>query len=529
MRRNTDSQEDKVIEFRKRHEQKERRISGGALTILMIVVTAFVLWPILGRPGFQQTLGLGSYRGTEISYSQGYGLFNNQLQSYLSRFPRDLPVGELRRVFENAFFQVVKALGISYALEDEGIYASEQEVNELIVKELQRQNGGNAMIDPSAIESNKLADIQNTMHYAVTERLWNLMYHSQTIVSEEFAPLLLPTLGDMRKFSYLYFEADDFPIEKIREYYEENKILFEERELMRITLNRDSDLRKAESELARGYLFPDVAKKYSVDVYASEGGRMGSTPFYELMEFLEENGIEQAEKKTTEVFQAPLSKSFGESSYQGPYKVNGQWILYSTDTADTEPKEFEDLRDQVLSYLKRHDLSRITDHFRGLFTQAFDNAGQRDLPLLQLKRIGRLTGAEYGETKDFIGFSYSPSYGGLYQPLSQAIEDSALANLAQGSETFYESGFSLARSETSGPILLGERYILVLRAEEIRPVKIEDSVDPEDEGLVPRLNVLLEGLQVYTHELEFLEPGNLSEDFNGAFSLYAAGLENSTG
>lgn len=510
----------KVLSMADKYKKKQQNLSNGAFVILVIVVVAFVAWPILSHPGGGGSLVFGAYKGKEIVYSQEYGLFKAQLENSMRYISSDSPLYQVRSAFENAFFATVSNMGMYRKLEKEGTSISDQEVNALLVQQFTSPETGLDRASLQALSGNELANAQEIMRYAAASEVWNDIYMQSTLFSNEMLSLIVPSLGDMRKISYLYFQVEDFPDSALEAYYEKNKKLFRTESLQRITVNSNGDANKVKAELEKPNAnFAELAKQYSVDVFSLQGGKAGSSSYHELLSTFENGAADTS--PVSEWADKVFSLSPG--SFAGPYEINSQWVFYQLD-AEAEPADdsFEAMKKDVQDYIKAKDLSQITSYFEEELKQLRSEASATPQQSLAQIAAGSSTGVRSGES-DYFGFNYNEGSSTMLFPrLAESFKESALASAANKSKDFYQTVFSMEAGSLSYPLLIGEDYVMLIRLENTRKSNINDFVQDSSSNLLNRANYLGEAVEMYGDQLEFLNSRNLRNSFERAFSNYAS-------
>ncbi len=544
------------------HQKKfERRMSYGALVVLVIVVAAFVAWPVLSNgAGSNDGLSLGSYRGKPIQYSARYGLFNNNLNRLLDQFGMDNSSAQLRNIFERAFFSTVSQYGRYFFLRDRGNEVSSREANGLIYQQLTQDGKLNRSAwNDLQNDPNRLKDTQDLMIYAAAQDIWNDVYNSTDLVRGKELELLVPTLGDLRRVSYLYYTVADFPESEVETFYDKNNRLFEKAFLRRIVVD-SANRKKVESELADSGNFGELAQLYSQDVYSQSKGEYGYQFSYELNRFFadfEDITEEQAKEWTDKVF------SLKQGEYAGPYELNKQWYFFQIKTeaeieAEKEAEKvaadedaagneqaiteepagelsgFASVAPIVRSYIERNELSLITDYFRKELETLRVRAKSAD-SLLGLEQDDRAVRADYGSSSEYFGFAYAgENAGAIYDLLSDAFDEKDLAALLQGSKQFFEDIFALKPGELSDVMLFGteaagsdteQQYIVLFRLEEFRQSNVNDFVRSPGDDLTSRkslFNYYLSSILSSGMELGFLQSRNLKQHFDSAYNSWSS-------
>ena len=545
----------KVVQF----EQKkfQQRISYGAMIVLAVIVVSFIAWPVL-QGGFSASgnVRLGLYRGEPIRYDPDYGLFASNFQSLLQQFGVDSSSSDFERrsVFLRAFFATVRQYGRYFFLRDLGTDVSRKEANTLLYRQfVQEGRLDRAAWNRLQNDPNRLKNAQNIMIYAASGEIWEDIYSSVDLIGPKELELLVPTLGDMRKVSYLYYRISDYPESEVEEFYNANRELFQKQFLRRISLDSGAKLKKLETELSAGGNFGELAQLYSDDVYSQSKGEYGRQFYYELRDFFfegsEKGSItqEQATEWTTQIF------NLNRGEYAGPFQLGEKFFFFQLKTqaeldeeedaqeaskeaeqsVETRESSFTAVASAVRSYIQVNELATITDYFR------------RNLEILKARAkepqaVDGLAGIERGDldanynmSPEFFGFQYSGSEGGaLYDSLASSFPEPGLATAIRNSGQFFEEIFSLEQGGLSPVMLLGldetdpeQQYVAFFRLEESRDSSVNDFSRNAGDDLSSKqslFNYYLNSLLTSGLELEFLNRKNLKQRFERAYQEWSS-------
>ena len=535
----------KVIQLQVEQKKFQQRMSYGATIVLAVIIVSFVAWPVL-QGGFRAggDIRLGSYRGKPIRYDSDYGLFSSNFQNLLQQFGVDSSSNEYERrsVFLRAFFATVRQYGRYFFLHDLGADVSRKETNALLYRQfVQEGKLDRAAWNRLQNDPNRLKNAQNIMNYAASEEIWEDMYGAIELSGEKELELLVPTLGDMRRVSYLYYRISDYPESEVETFYDANRDLFQKQFLRRISLDSGAKLKKLETELAGGGDFGELAQLYSDDVYSQSKGEYGRQFYYELRDFFldgpEEGRVTQATEWAKQIF------SLKRGEYAGPYELGEKFFFFQLKTQAELDEEVEDAQSPdnagnaegfaavasvVRNYIQANELATITDYFRKNLEILKVRAQQAEGGLAGIERSAQ--GPNYNMSPEFFGFQYSGSEGGtLYDSLSSSFPEPGLAAAIQNSRPFFEEIFSLEEGGLSRVMLLGlegqpanpeQQYIALFRLEESRESDVNDFARNAGDDLSSRqslFNYYLNSLLTNGLELEFLNQKNLKQRVERAY------------
>ena len=564
-----------------KHKKIQRGAGYGAWIVLAVVVVSFVAWPILSNSTrTDQNISFGSYRGMPINYSENYGLFNSNIHSLLNQPGFNggtLDSYQYRNIFERAFFATVSQYGRYFFLRDRGNDVSRKEASTLIYEQFLNDGKLNRTAwNELQNEPNRLKNAQDIMVYAGAQNIWQDVYESMDLIHNKELELLVPTLGDFRRVSYLFYTVADFPETEVEKFYNQNSQLFQKQFLRRIVVNSKEMLQKVQEELESGGNFGELAQLYSQDVYSQNKGEYGYSFYYELHDFIrnQENiDEEQATQWTDNIFALEKDK------YAGPYEFGNQWYFYQIKTtaeiqaekikkiAEQQQKEagkkelndskevqktaqeaeeevkaeepktgFAAVTTTVRKYIEDNELSIITNYLRKNLEILKSRAKSLET-LIDVRQEDMEIKATFNKTSKFFGFSYSSESNlPLYQPLTSVFSEEGLATGMHSSQQFFEEIFSLQTSNLSKVMLLGmekeqtdsnQKYIVFFRLEEIRDSDVRDFARSKTENLdsnKPLYNYYLNSLLTGGVGLELLNRNNLKQRFESAYNAWSTRL-----
>ena len=146
-------------------------------------------------------------------------------------------------------------------MHDRGHDVSDKEANTLIYEQFIEDGKFNrAAWNQLQDDPNGLKNAQNIMTYVAARAIWNDVYQSMDLINGKELELLVPTLGDVRKVSYLYYRVADFPETEVEKFYNENAQSFEKQFLRRIVVDSKDDRKKVEDGLKNGDSFGELAQ-----------------------------------------------------------------------------------------------------------------------------------------------------------------------------------------------------------------------------------------------------------------------------
>jgi hypothetical protein len=487
---------------RKKRSPRNTLLYIGSVVILVLVVVTFVGVPAAG--GFAQQQGsivFGRYDGEDIAYRPGnffarqYEIIAQSLRD--SSDDLDLEI-QLRIAWRQAFNRTVFRTAILSEADRSSMRISEERIDELIAQDPRFLRNGR--FDAAAYRS-----IGNQELFALRS------FHRETAIYERFLQdalegshssggerrFVAAMAGPERSFSVVRFPFDDFPVQQVAAYAEENNDLFTELALSAITLASREEAEQIRAQAVQpGNPFSELARTYSRDLYADRGGEIGEIWGYEI----------QQELLDPDNLAAVVGLQGGEISI--PLETTSGWTLYR---ADEPPSGFDrdddDALREVRSYMQSFEQGRIQDFVRDE-AQAFSaRAGQDGLTTVAAEQ-----NREILETPFFpINFGNSQLFTRLNAPAIPDLADAA------NRQDFFVTAFSLEDGELSEPVVL-RRSALVLQLLDERPAD-----DQQVEFLAEYYDSIRGQLQSEEIESIYLDENRLEDNFLASFNRYVLG------
>ncbi len=438
---------------------------SNRVNIASTLVLAFIAITFIGAPAISSVLSLGavsfgSYAGKSIDYTNS-NFFGNQV-SEISRSQQTetTSMAQTQSIWRQAFEAAALRTAIEVEAEASGVLISTPIIDNAV------RNYPTYVVDgqfsperfretPEAERSENRRDISTSL------------LQSEWIQTQVYGPELSDTVVSFiqnmaypqRKFDYVVFTDEDYPDSEAETFGKANPNLFQSMVLSRITITTSAqDAAQVLSEIQKGdRTFENLAKTYSKDSYAQQGGSMGRLRYYELRGDFE-NGTE-------------LEQLFGlqQSAVSPVYKTPLGWSIYRvqepSQSADfTQPETVQ----VVKQYLLKNERELVDDYLK---LRATEFQTQAEAGSLQV------AARPLGKTPQTTGF-FAINFGNnelLPSVVTAGTQD--LGGLSN-SEEFYRATFSLKPGEVSTPIV-GDRRILVFTLNEEKTGPDADAVPPE--------------------------------------------------
>ena len=493
----TKETQDKVS---KKAFQRHPALYVFSVFILVVIVVTFIGAPALTGTSSRGQLIFGSYDQTEISYQPG-NYFARQYDS-IAQSLRDAGDGtnlelQLRLAWREAFNRTVLHTAVLKAADEADIRVSEQKVDELLATAPQFQENGRF----SASAYNRLSSQEryNLRKFYRESELFQLVVTDAVSggkSSSNEADFVAGMAGPERSFRVVRFPFDYYPDEEVAAYAEENATLFTTLDLQVVTLSNEGEAEQVLSQARSGSPIGDLARTYSRDVYADQGGSMGKTPAHEV----ERLHSDPADLDTL------LALSAGETT--DLIETVGGWAFYS---AVSDPQPFDmtvaENMAQVREYIQIYAQGLIQDYARNR-ADAFAETARES----SLLAAATADGTEVLETPSFpINYGNVPLFGRV-----QADDIPDLADAAYNTQ-FLESAFSLDMGEISDALILRESAIV------ITPLEESDVTEETSDFIVQYFPYLTQQYQSEEIEPAYVDREKLEDNFNQAFARYILG------
>lgn len=446
-----------------------------AVIIIIIITVSFVGGPIFSKwMSRTSKVVFGKYDGKEISflpslsnffyqryrinanyYQQMMQLYKNYLDSMSQQEQQSFMNREYQKLWSNSFNETVLHMAFMREAERSGMIITENRVIESFFD-------FGPYIDENGEYNNELYKATNNADRTEYRKLqYELLVEKQFKedintaaelgISEKEKDFIAGMGSPERKFRFVTYNFDDYPLEEILSYADENRDKFQKIQLSRITIktNKEDAQKIRELALNEEMSFEDLAREYSDkdDHYKDNGGDMGWQYRYDL------DFIFNSEETVNEI----LNLEQGEISkvYEIELEVEKSWVFYRANSYATEP-DFSDPETitEVKDYISYYDQNIIEMYFTEIAEKFKTRALESDF---------------LNASVEFNVFppkqtDYFPvNYGNIFQnkQLTVGGENSDILSQGSNNELFFEELFSLKKGEISEPIVLTKNLIIV--------------------------------------------------------------------
>lgn len=470
-----------------------------SVVILVIIVVSFVGGPLIGQfasPGEYPVFG--RYQGEPIEFAPG-SFFQQALrdadQQLAAQSGGDRQSLQYQfQVYRQAFERTILHMAVMAEAERGGMQVSSNRVTEQIAM-LPRfqENGEFSSVAYEQTPQTEIMSLRDTMEEQILYDEFLRDVLQGFVYSSEEARFFADQARIERRFEIARFDFDEFPVENVRSFAQDNEDLFRTIEISSITTGVDETTLE---EVSRQYRdeeasFEELARDFSLDQFSEEGGRRGTLYSYELEQLI----LDQADVES--LFSAEtgtISEIIDTQDGFAVFRIE----------RSAEPADLSD--DDVIVDLRAY----IEEFERGIMEDYFFEEADR---LVARARSGE----SFSDVSDSAPVAiqetnfFPLNFGAL--PFLPRLEISGGDSLpgAMRDEDFLRTAFSLEQDEVSDPILLDDDLIVLRFLEE----RERDSVDLEEiEEFMP---FYFQQLQAGEFERVLLDPSLIEDNFNQTF------------
>ena len=477
----------------------------GSVIVFILATVTFIGAPAIGGSmgggGSSARIQFGSYRGRPIEYTQG-NFFERQLRTIAEQQTQagsQNLEAQLYSIWRQAFESASVHTAVMYYAERGGMDVSEDRVDtELAQYPAFLENGS---FSPERYEEMPAAERFSLRTY-MKEVLIQQQFLEDMIGDNRHASAEVAFLQDMarteRRFSFASFEFDDFPEEQVVSYAEANSDLFRRIKLSSITIDTgSSDAEEVHRQAAEGVSsFEELARIHSADIFAEQGGEMGWEFYYDLEPDFDD--IAQLD----EVF----SLRAGEIS--PVLQTRTGYVIYRVNEPAQEPTFDDPAAIQVVrEYMETFARGQIEDYAYDR-AQAFAETAQE----LGFSAAADQNSVSVGRTEFFpLNYGDVPLFETPRAAEDSRAPEGADLDDAANRESFFRAAFSVTADETSSPLVL-ENKVIVL------------SLDDERTASSASLDTIenfwgnyLQNFQQQDLQRTLMNPDYLEDNFNEVF------------
>ncbi len=432
-----------------------------SLAVLVLVVVTFIGLPLASKIGRTGRLVFGKYDGREIAYVPG-----NYFDKTKENIARSLEQqknnkvnfeAQLYRVWREAFNQTVLHTAILIETQRSGIWISQDRIDKAIIKYGPYTVNGkfSEKLYNETPNSEKYKTRQYFRDYILEQQYFTDYYGGERPSSKEkkfFVDMTLP----QRSFSFITLPFSNYPDKEIAAFAQKHSKLFRKIKLSRIFVNSEKDAKKIWEKLTKeNGNFEELAKTYSKDTFATNGGSMGWKYDYEIKDdFVKDSDLEYVlNLKESEISKVVKGK-FG-------------WMIFRCDSPLVQPDvKDKDLLKVVKKYVLTYERGKVEDYFLKRAKDFVAYAKKHNF----LDACGKYNFVPF--LTNYFPINYQLLFSFL--PVQSKGNKPSLAT-ANYSKTFFEKAFSLTKKkDISDPILLEDQIVVLKLLNEKTTLKKND-------------------------------------------------------
>ena len=470
-----------------------------SVLLLIVIAVTFVGAPVVSDAvrGSSGSISFGKYGKEDIEFSQN-GYFAQQRELLGQQIKPDGNSSnwkwDMYRVWRGAFERTVVHVGILSEVESNKTYISAEQLNKLIIEHGPYQNNGEFDVEayqntPSYKREEFRRDFKENLlkEYYLADYL----YGQKTADAEKEYTYGL--MKNQRSFNLVFFPLDRIPDADLTAYAQQNPKNFKRIGLSKITLSSESDAKKVLKMVqADTESFAETAKAQSTDVFADNGGVMGTTYSYELK---------------SEFSDADLDKilALAQGAVSDIIKSGNDYVIYRCTAAATDPDlTSADTIRAIKNYVNRYERGFVEDKAVTVADTFIKNA-QAD---------GIYAAASNAGVSVYTTEPFCINYGAINYFSQVRVQQCELdLSSAMYSKDFFIQAFSIKDEEYSKPIILNSGVVVLKLAEE----STRDDIDEAVKLYGAQIDGQLAETDIINY---FLTSDKLKDNFHQTFSKY---------
>ncbi len=417
-------------------------IRYGTIAILVLVVAAFIGGPLIGGLVQPNRAVFGSYNDQEILLEPG-SYMARQVQRLADEGVDDTQnlQQQALAIYRQAFSETAFQFGIRDVAKQAGLGASSDLVDEAVVAQF-TQNG---RFNEEAFANTDAATIAQLRDELTDQLIRNQVltdYIVLTRSAEEELGFVASMGGPERQFDFVQYLLSEYPSSEIVAYAQDNPDPVRTVVLSSITVtSSEADAEEVRNRAAGGEDFGELARTFSQDLFAPDGGSAGQSYAYELeREVVGEEALES-------IFATPQGELTPLME-----RASGGWVFYRVDRATQAPDTTDSVViEDIRSYLNTIERGRIEDYFVAQADQLRIAAAQGDF-----RTAAADAGLQIRSTSWFpINFGNNQIFGTVTDSSGNQI-----GNAAQRDE-FFETAFQTPIGGVTRPVVLTNNVVVL--------------------------------------------------------------------
>jgi peptidyl-prolyl cis-trans isomerase D len=418
-----------------------------SILLLLIIVVTFVGSPVASRIGGAASIVFGTYDGREIAFTQG-NYFSEQrdtIAEQMRQSGQELDVAtQVEYIWYQAYRQTIFHTAILIETEKAGMSISPDTVDRTLLNYPAYLENGKF----SEALYNKASAAEHMQVRKLTREELLVQQFSQDVstgmkTGDPEKSFIESMAMDERSFDFVSFPFSSYPAAELKTYAQEHIAQFRKIKASRILVKSNEGEAKEirQKLLDKTANFEDLAKTYSKDSYATNGGDMGWRYAYDL----------EADFDKKEQVEDVFTLKAGEIS--NVIKSSLGFMIYRCDSEAVNP----DLTDQttmdtVKGYILQYERGKVEDYFMELAGKLSRRAGEIGFLSAASEAGVQILKTDYFPINLQSVFSLAPV---------KAIPDSATPASAAYNEEFFVRAFSLGKDTASAPIILDDQIVVL--------------------------------------------------------------------
>jgi len=489
-------------------QHRNRGIYIGSIIILVIVVVTFIGAPVARSAAGSQRLVFGRYNGEDIQYQAG-NFFARQYQVIAQSLRDNGNTGslemQLRLAWREAFNRTVLHTAVLQQMDRSEARVSEARVDELIAQDPRFQINGRFDSDEYSSVSSQERFSLRTYHRETA--LFDLFVNDvlngvpSTEAEREFVASMA---SPQRSFEIVRFPFSEFPDEQVAAFGKDNPELFSRLHLAIVSLAEESEAEQIRERAVAGEPVSDLARTYSRDLYADQGGEIGVSWSHEI------------QRDLTDPAEISALLSLTEGDVSPVLETGSGWSFFQAlaDPVDYEeqatPEPTEELASELRAYMEIYEQGRIQD---------FTRAGAEEFAALARETGFEAALEEGGREAIATGF-FPINYGNVQ--LFESVQAAGIEDLSDAAyrEEFFVAAFSLQEDQVSDPFVLRSSVVVMRLLEE------RDAPESDRSFVTDFYDMITQRFVADEIETAYVDQEKLDDRFNESFNRYVLGTAN---
>ncbi|MBN2353447.1 MAG: hypothetical protein JXD23_12810 [Spirochaetales bacterium] len=424
-------------------EKKFSKLTVPSVIIILLVLFGLLWWGQTSNPS-TVSVTFGSYDGRPIVWAPG-NYFARQLaifaESATNSGQRIDAVTALRSLLPYMIFHTAAMV----EAEKNGLTVSDAEVEDYIKSSgaLERYNKAEALERRDLFQVFKEQLIEIKLLQPMIQTFAN------KALENDAASMGSPE----KKFKYVQWKYDDYPMQEIAKFASENKDLFRTIKLSRIVAKTESEANDAYSKI--------INRESTFDEQVRAVSKGEGSPELDWQSYYSLESVISNKEITNRIFalkQGEISDVISITDQSG----KDQWVMYRCDK-EAVPADLssENTIAEIKNYVLQFQKGRVESYFEGEADKFLENARKNGMAAAAAG-----AGLKLHETGFFpINYNNLP----FLKTIPNMSDSSTSIGDAQTQSLFFKEAFALQKGAPSKPILLNDLVVVCEAADERTP------------------------------------------------------------